>query len=140
MLVLSVCAGAQTGPLSLDRLSRQKPLYMLDESGRILVAERTQIDAPTRILVRMPSTIKGLDILATKLWDDDRELLFVTAYGLTEDDSRSRIIEYLAAGQEQEGKKQCEWILPEISAGLDVDAKNRVVYLSGSSTGTVYKL
>jgi DNA-binding beta-propeller fold protein YncE len=133
-LLVSLCAAAQTGPLSLDRFSQRQRLYMLDESGRIVVSERPQIDAPKRVLTRVPSSLKALDILSTKLWED-REMVFVTAYGLTADDARSRLIQYSATGEQQ-----CEWILPEVSAGLDVDPDKHIVYLSGSSTGTVYAL
>jgi hypothetical protein len=133
-LLGSVCAAAQNGPLSLDRFGQHQKLYMLDESGKIVVSEQRQIDAPTRVLTRVPPNLKALDILSTKLWIN-QELVFVTAYGLTTEDSRPRLIQYSATGE-----LQCEWILPEVSAGLDVDRDNHVVYLSGSSTGTIYGL
>jgi hypothetical protein len=133
-LVAGGSVAAQTGPISLDRSSQKQPLYVLDEGGRILVADRHQVDAPTQLVMRVPSSLKAVDILSTKLWND-RESIFVTAYGLTRDDSRARVIQYSSAGE-----LQCEWILPEVSAGLDVDPKNHVVYLSGSATGTVFGL
>jgi hypothetical protein len=127
-------AVAQTAPISLDRFSQRQRLYMLDESGRILVSDQAEIDVPIRVLARVPSTLKALDILSAKLWGD-REMAFVTAYGLTVSDSRSRLIQYSAIGEQQ-----CEWMLPEVSSGLDVDTDKHIIYLSGSVSGTVYRL
>ena len=134
IFLVHYAALSQTGPVSLDRFDLKQRLYLLDEGGRILVSDNRQPDKPAKTLVTVPSNLKALDILTTKLWGD-RELLFVTAYGLTSGDSRPRLMQYSGAGE-----RQCEWILPEISAGLDVDTGRHVVYLAGNMTGTVYSL
>ncbi len=131
-LVLQFCLVAQTGPVAVDRFGTTGRLYVLDEGGRIIVSSEQR--GGSRVLARVPAALKALDILSTRLWED-REMLFVTAYGLTSEDSRSRIIQYSPAGQ-----VQCEWILPEVSAGLDVNTNNHVIYLSGASTATLYSL
>ena len=120
-VVVQFCLLAQTGPVAVDRFSTTGRLYVLDESGRIIVSPEQR--RGSGVLARVPPALKALDILSTRLWED-REMLFVTAYGLTPEDSRSRIIQYSPAGQ-----VQCEWILPEVSAGLDVNTNNQVIYL-----------
>jgi hypothetical protein len=133
VVLLQLPVDGQTGPISMDRFGEDRALYMLDESGRIFVSEASQINLPIRFLARVPSSLKALDILSAKIWVN-RELIFVTAYGLMED-SRPRLIQYSVTGQQQ-----CEWILPEISTGLDIDSDNHTIYLAGSISNTVYGL
>ena len=135
LLLVAPCSMAgQAGPLALDRFSTKQPLYLLDESGRIFVSDAKQLDRPARNWATVPSVLKAVDLLATRLWGD-REQVFVTAYGLIQADPRPRVIQY-----SRNGERQCEWLLPEISAGLDVDTERHALYLSGSATGTVYRL
>ena len=133
-LLMAFNAVAQLGPISLDRYSGRQPLRVLDDSGRILVATGREPDNPSQLFVQVPPNYKALDIVTAKLWGN-REMMFVTAYGLTAQDSRARIIQYSGKGD-----RECEWMLPEVSSGLDVDPQTHIVYLSGSSTNTVYTL
>ena len=132
LLLGAAIAVAPTAPISLDRLGLEHPAFLLDGGGRIVVAERDP-DFPTRVLATVPAEFKGLDLLTAEAWGIRR--LFVSAYGLTSQDSRARLFQY-----SESGKRQCEWIVPDISAGIDIDINERAVYLAGASNGIVYRL
>lgn len=133
MLLIACPCTPQPVPIGMDRSESKQTLYVLDEDGIVWTYTKSQLDGASTVFVKVRPELKALNVRITKIWD--RETVFVTGYGITTSDPRPRILQYSSTGQ-----KLCEWILPEISTGVDVDTEKRVVYLSGASTGTLYSL
>jgi hypothetical protein len=130
----STLGGAQLGPIAMDRYGLQAPLYVLDSYGRIFVSSPSTGDQPTRLFLQLPQYLRGVDIVSTHIWSE-RESIYIASYPLSTVKTGAIFTEYST-----EGEKRCEWYLPSISSGFDVDVRSHSIFASGSQDGMIYRI